>query len=145
MFQSVKRISCAMSSTKSPPASSSRATSGSTSGTAAGRSALVVSLLLFLSFFYFLCSTSRMRTMDEVSAAYQVESLARRGTPPSHRPSKRKCSTARSTVDRRWIFLLKAGVSTGTVLVLAGLLLLGAAASAWWLHRAISKTTAAAA
>jgi len=47
---------------------------------APGRSALVVSLLLFLTFFYFLCSTGRVRTMDEVSAAYQVESLARRGT-----------------------------------------------------------------
>jgi hypothetical protein len=41
--------------------------------------ALVVSFLLFLNFFYFLCSTGRVRTMDEVSAAFQVESLAKRG------------------------------------------------------------------
>ncbi len=44
------------------------------------RIALVVSCLLFLNFFYFLFSSGRVRTIDEVSAAYQVESLAKRGT-----------------------------------------------------------------
>ncbi len=42
--------------------------------------ALVVSCLLFLNFFYFLFSSGRVRTIDEVSAAFQVESLAKRGT-----------------------------------------------------------------
>ncbi|MGH9678683.1 MAG: hypothetical protein ACRD4Y_01905 [Candidatus Acidiferrales bacterium] len=42
--------------------------------------ALVISLLLFLTFFYFLLSSGRVRTMDEVSVAYQVESLAKHGT-----------------------------------------------------------------
>ena len=40
----------------------------------------MISLLLFLTFFYFLFSSGRVRTMDEVSAAFQVESLARHGT-----------------------------------------------------------------
>jgi hypothetical protein len=40
----------------------------------------VVSLLFFLTFFYFLLSTGRVRTMDEVSADFQVESLARHAT-----------------------------------------------------------------
>jgi hypothetical protein len=44
------------------------------------RIALVVSCLLFLNFFYFLFSSGRVRTIDEVSAAFQVESLAKRGT-----------------------------------------------------------------
>ncbi len=69
-----------MSSTTSPPESLPPNISSSTFYTATGRAALIVSLLLFLNFFYFLCSTGRVRTMDEVSAAYQVESLARRGT-----------------------------------------------------------------
>ena len=42
--------------------------------------ALIVSFLLFLNCFYFLVSTGRVRTMDEVSAAFQVESLAKHGT-----------------------------------------------------------------
>jgi hypothetical protein len=45
-----------------------------------GRIALVVAALLFLNFFYFLFSTGRVRTIDEVSAAFQVESLAKHGT-----------------------------------------------------------------
>ena len=40
----------------------------------------MISLLVFLAFFYFLLSTGRVRTMDEVSADFQVESLARHGT-----------------------------------------------------------------
>ncbi len=48
--------------------------------TAASRRALVISLLVFLAFLYFLLSTGRVRTMDEVSADFQVESLARHGT-----------------------------------------------------------------
>jgi len=49
---------------------------------AAGRRriALVISFLLFLNFFYFLFSSGRVRTIDEVSAAFQVESIARHGT-----------------------------------------------------------------
>jgi hypothetical protein len=50
------------------------------SGMRGRRFALAVSLLLFLNFLYFLCSSGRVRTMDEVSAAFQVESLARHGT-----------------------------------------------------------------
>jgi hypothetical protein len=48
----------------------------------AGRSriAFVISCLLFLNFFYFLVSSGRVRTIDEVSAEFQVESLARRGS-----------------------------------------------------------------
>ena len=42
--------------------------------------ALVVSCLLFLNFFYFLFSSGRVRTIDEVSAAFQVESLAKHGS-----------------------------------------------------------------
>jgi len=42
--------------------------------------ALVISCLLFLNFFYFLFSSGRVRTIDEVSAAFQVESLAKHGT-----------------------------------------------------------------
>ncbi len=41
---------------------------------------LVIALLAFLSFFYFLFSSGRVRNMDEVSAAFQVESLAKHGT-----------------------------------------------------------------
>src|SRR5579863_8947944 len=44
------------------------------------RIALVISCLLFLNFLYFLFSSGRVRTIDEVSAAFQVESLAKRGT-----------------------------------------------------------------
>lgn len=43
------------------------------------RIALVISCLLFLNFFYFLFSSGRVRTIDEVSAAFQVESLAKHG------------------------------------------------------------------
>jgi hypothetical protein len=48
----------------------------------AGRSriALVISCLLFLNFFYFILSSGRVRTIDEVSAEFQVESLAKRGS-----------------------------------------------------------------
>jgi hypothetical protein len=42
--------------------------------------ALLISCLLFLNFFYFLVSSGRVRTMDEVSTAFQVESLANSGT-----------------------------------------------------------------
>jgi len=49
------------------------------SGARCSRTALVISSLLFLNFFYFLFSSGRVRTIDEVSAAYQVESLAKRG------------------------------------------------------------------
>jgi len=45
-----------------------------------GHAALVISCLLFLNFLYFLFSSGRVRTMDEVSAAFQVESLAKTGT-----------------------------------------------------------------
>ena len=43
------------------------------------RIALVISCLLFLNFFYFLLSSGRVRTIDEVSAEFQVESLAGHG------------------------------------------------------------------
>ena len=65
-----------MSMTASPSENSLPANSG------AGRSriALLISSLLFLNFFYFLFSSGRVRTIDEVSAAFQVESLAKHGT-----------------------------------------------------------------
>ncbi len=50
------------------------------SGLGRGRVALVISCLLFLNFFYFLFSSGRVHTIDEVSAAFQAESLARHGT-----------------------------------------------------------------
>ena len=40
----------------------------------------MISCLLFLNFLYFLFSSGRVRTMDEVLAAFQVESLATHGT-----------------------------------------------------------------
>jgi hypothetical protein len=49
-------------------------------GAARRRPTLVISFLLFLNFLYFLFSSGRVRTIDEVSAAFQVESLARHGT-----------------------------------------------------------------
>jgi hypothetical protein len=52
----------------------------SNSGAGHRRTALVISCLLFLNFFYFLFSSGRVRTIDEVSAAFQVESLAKHGT-----------------------------------------------------------------
>ena len=64
-----------MSTNPSPPISSP----GTISSCNRSRCALVVSLLLVLNFVYFLCSSGRVRTMDEVSAAYQVESLAQHG------------------------------------------------------------------
>src|ERR1700733_483165 len=42
--------------------------------------ALVISCLLFLNFFYFVLSSGRVRTIDEVSADFQAESLAKHGT-----------------------------------------------------------------
>lgn len=42
--------------------------------------ALVVACLALLNFVYFLFSSGRVRTMDEVSAAFQAESLAKHGT-----------------------------------------------------------------
>jgi hypothetical protein len=42
--------------------------------------ALVISCLLFLNFLYFLFSSGRVHTIDEVSAAFQTESLAKHGT-----------------------------------------------------------------
>jgi hypothetical protein len=50
---------------------------GVPAGRAKGRRGLALSALLFLTFFYFLLSTGRVRTMDEVSADFQAESLAR--------------------------------------------------------------------
>jgi len=44
------------------------------------RIALVIACLLFLNFFYFLLSSGRVRTIDEVSADFQVESIAKHGT-----------------------------------------------------------------
>lgn len=41
---------------------------------------LVIACLALLNFVYFLCSSGRVRTMDEVSAAFQAESLATHGT-----------------------------------------------------------------
>jgi hypothetical protein len=49
------------------------------SGARRSRVALVTSCLLFLSVFSFLLSSGRVRTIDEVSAEFQVESLAKRG------------------------------------------------------------------
>lgn len=49
-------------------------------GRGQSRRALVISFFLFLNFFYFLLSSGRVRTIDEVSAAFQVESLAKHGT-----------------------------------------------------------------
>jgi hypothetical protein len=66
----------AMSTTGSPLETSSPPNAGARRC----RVALVVSCLLFLNFLYFLFSSGRVRTMDEVSAAFQAESLARRGT-----------------------------------------------------------------
>jgi hypothetical protein len=65
-----------MSTNPSPAVSSSIPTSSRSKS----RWGLVVSLLLVLNFAYFLCSSGRVRTMDEVSADYQVESLAQHGT-----------------------------------------------------------------
>jgi hypothetical protein len=48
-------------------------------GIGKSRAALVVSFLLLLNFVYFLFSGGRVRTIDEVSAAFQVESLAKHG------------------------------------------------------------------
>ncbi|HWX39029.1 MAG TPA: hypothetical protein VNY09_07280 [Candidatus Sulfotelmatobacter sp.] len=64
-----------MSTTASSPISSSAA--GSSGGRS--RAALVIPFFLFLNFAYFLFSSGRVRTIDEVSAAFQVESLAKRG------------------------------------------------------------------
>jgi len=44
--------------------------------------------------------------------------------------------------DKWWVFLLKAGVSTGTLLSIAGMLLACAVASAWWLQRAYVNVAA---
>jgi hypothetical protein len=44
------------------------------------RISLVIACLLFLNFFYFLLSSGRVRTIDEVSADFQVESIAKHGT-----------------------------------------------------------------
>jgi hypothetical protein len=41
---------------------------------------LVISFFLFLTFLYLITSTGRVHTIDEVSADYQTESLARHGT-----------------------------------------------------------------
>ena len=40
--------------------------------------------------------------------------------------------------DKWWVFLSKEGISTGALWILAGVLLIGAAASAWWLRREYS-------
>ena len=69
------------------------------SGKVRGNAALLISSLLFLNFFYFLLSSGRVRTMDEVSAAFQVESLAKNGTTAIPMQSMLNCSTARSTVS----------------------------------------------
>jgi hypothetical protein len=65
-----------MSTTASLPENSLPANSGA----GRWRITLVLSCLLFLNFFYFLFSSGRVRTIDEVSAAFQVESLANHGT-----------------------------------------------------------------
>ena len=44
--------------------------------------------------------------------------------------------------DKWWIFLSKAGVSGSGISVLAGILMLGALASAWWLRQAFSRAGA---
>ncbi|HET6142741.1 MAG TPA: hypothetical protein VFE02_04485 [Candidatus Acidoferrales bacterium] len=49
-------------------------------GVSPRRIALVAACLLFLNFFYFLFSSGRVRTIDEVSADFQVESIAKHGT-----------------------------------------------------------------
>lgn len=64
-----------MSTTASPPTDSAV-----THATRRSRAALVVSFLLLLNFVYFLFSSGRVRTIDEVSATFQAESLAKRGT-----------------------------------------------------------------
>src|ERR1700693_6191557 len=50
------------------------------SGARRCRIALAISCLLFLNFFYFLFSSGRVRTIDEVSADFQVESIAKHKT-----------------------------------------------------------------
>jgi hypothetical protein len=50
------------------------------SGAGRFRIALVISSLLFLNFLYFLFSSGRVHTIDEVSPAFQTESLAKHGT-----------------------------------------------------------------
>jgi hypothetical protein len=65
-----------MSTTASPPTNSAVAHTG----IGKSRTALVVSFLLLLNFVYFLFSSGRVRTIDEVSAAFQVESLAKHRT-----------------------------------------------------------------
>src|SRR5579864_3513512 len=65
-----------MSTTASPPTNSAV----THAGIGKSHTALVVSFLLLLNFVYFLFSSGRVRTIDEVSAAFQVESLAKHGT-----------------------------------------------------------------
>jgi hypothetical protein len=69
-----------MSTTASPPTNSAV----THAGIGRRRPALVVSFLLLLYFVYFLFSSGRVRTIDEVSAAFQVESLAKHGTTEIH-------------------------------------------------------------
>jgi len=40
--------------------------------------------------------------------------------------------------DKWWVFLSKEGISTGALWILAGVLLIGAVTSAWWLRREYS-------
>jgi hypothetical protein len=65
-----------MSTTAAPPTNFA----ATQAGIGKSRAALVVSFLLLLNFVYFLFSSGRVRTIDEVSAAFQVESIAKHGT-----------------------------------------------------------------
>jgi hypothetical protein len=87
-----------MSTAATSPEPSSRISRRAACCPGAGRCAMVVSLLLLLNFLYFLCSTGRVRTMDEVSAAFQVESLARHGTTAI--PQAVKAQLFYGTIDR---------------------------------------------
>ena len=64
----------------SSTASQSEETTGRNSIPRRDSIALVISFLLFLTLLYLLLSSGRVRTIDEVSAALQAESLAKHGT-----------------------------------------------------------------
>jgi hypothetical protein len=60
--------------------------------------ALVISFLLFLNFAYFLFSSGRVHTIDEVSAEFQAESLAQRGN--AEIPQAMSANMFYGTMDR---------------------------------------------